>query len=283
MRSLILFIALYAAGSSSAFAQGQALGHWRAHYPYHISLGVATDGTTVYATSEQGFFSYNTQTGQTITHSKVDGMSDAGCDKMGYDGATGTAILSYTNGNLDLYQGGSFFNIPFIKLRTASGNKQITDIYATGGTAWVSSGIGALVIDLRKQEIRETYNFNLAGEDLPIKAIRPFGNFLFAATAKGLYRAPKTGKNLQDFANSWMRIDSSNVQGLTTTEVHLWAYGPGGALRLNSSNNLDTLLPAGNVVHIDAVQTGRCSIAPVYSSGRCAVWPGFRFWTMAGT
>ncbi len=237
-------------------AQGQPLGSWRSHYPYNIVTSIATDGTTVYAAADQGFFSHNTQTGETITHSKVDGMSDAGCDKMGYDETTGTTIISYTNGNVDLYQRGSFFNIPFIKLRTASGSKQITDIYAAGGLAWISSGIGALVLDLKKQEIKETYNFTIAGTDLPIKAIRPFGNFLFAATAKGLYRAPKTGQNLQDFTNSWTRLDTGNVQGLTTTPAHLWAYGPAGAMRLNSNNVFDTLLPVNNVVHIDAVEKG---------------------------
>ena len=256
MRSLFLFLLFSTAGTTVARAQGQPLGSWRSHYPHYIVTSVATDGTTVYAAADQGFFSHNTQTGETITHSKVDGMSDAGCDKMGYDATTGTALVSYTNGNLDLYRGGSFFNIPFIKLRTAAGNKQITDIYADGGTAWVSSGIGALVLDLQKQEIKETYNFTLDGEDLPIKAIRPFGAFLFAATARGLYRAPKTGKNLQDFANSWTRLDSSNVQGLTATPTQLWAYGPAGALRLNAANTLDTVLLANNAVHIDVVQKG---------------------------
>ena len=256
MRRLFLFLLFSTAAASAVLAQGQSLGGWRSHYPYYIVTSVATNGTTVYAAADGGFFSYNTQTGEIITHSKVDGMSDAGCDKMGYDATTSTALVSYTNGNLDLYRNGSFFNIPFIKLRTAAGNKQITDIYADGGTAWVSSGIGALVLDLQKQEIKETYNFTLDGEDLPIKAIRPFGTFLFAATAKGLYRAPRTGKNLQDFAGSWMRLDSINVQGLAATPTQLWAYGPAGALRLNAANTLDTVLPAGNAVHIDAVQKG---------------------------
>lgn len=236
--------------SFAPFAQRGAIGQWQSHYPYNVLTGIASNGDVVYAASEQGFFSYQPATGEMITHSKVDGMSDAGTDKIGYDTATGTTVITYRNGNIDLYRNGAFFNIPSIRLRPASGAKTIFDVYCTGGVAYISTSIGAVVLDLRKQEVKENYVFNDSGDVLPIRALRTRSGQIYAATPRGLYRAPLTGANLQDFA-AWQPLLQDTLLGLAFAGEQLWLHSASGVLRYREGAAPDTVFRSPEVVHID--------------------------------
>ncbi len=234
-----------------AVAQKGAVGQWQSHYPYNVLTGLATDGDVLYAASDQGFFSYKPSTGEIITHSKVDGMTDAGTDKIGYDETTGTTVITYRNGNIDLYQNGSFYNIPSLRLRPATGAKTVQDVYCTNGMAYISTSIGAIVLDLKKQEVKENYVFNADGGVLPINSLRIKGSDLYAATPKGLYRAPMTGANLQDFA-SWQLLTSGTVKSLAISGNALWMSTDSGVVRYNGSAAPDTVFRSPFVVHIDS-------------------------------
>ncbi len=238
-----------------ASAQKGAIGQWQAHYPFNSVTGIATDGEVLYAASSQGFFSYKPSTGEMITHSKVDGMSDAGTDKIGYDTLTETVVLTYQNGNIDLYKGGSFYNIPSLRLRPSTGAKTVADVYCVNGVAYISTSLGTIVLDLKKQEVRENYVFYNGGDLLPMNAVRIFGSQIYAATSLGLYRAPLSGVNLQDFA-SWQLLLSGNVEGLTVAGSRLWLSTSEGVLRYNDGTAPDTVFRSTEVVHIDPSNNG---------------------------
>lgn len=241
--------------SLTAPAQKSAIGQWQSHYPYNSITCIATDGEVVYAAASQGFFSYRPDNGVMTTYSKVDGMSDAGTDKIGYDTATETVVLTYQNGNIDLYKGGSFLNIPSLRTRPSTGAKTVKDVYCVNGVSYISTSLGAIVLDLKRQEVRENYVFYNGGDLLPINAVRIFGNQLYAATPLGLYRAPLSGVNLQDFA-SWQLLFSDNVKGLAVANNRLWFYNDIGVLRYREGAAPDTVFRSTEVVHIDPANNG---------------------------
>ncbi|MCD6064716.1 MAG: hypothetical protein K0R82_2627, partial [Flavipsychrobacter sp.] len=102
------------------FAQERPIGYWRAHMPYNTAISVAYDGTTVYVATDKTFFTNNTSTNEITPYSKVDGMSDVGMSYVGYDSKTKTAVLAYSNSNIDLFSENSFYNIPDLKLKTVT-------------------------------------------------------------------------------------------------------------------------------------------------------------------
>ena len=251
----------------ASFAQRGAIGQWQSHYPYNILTGIASDGEVIYAAADQGFFSYRPATGEIITHSKVDGMSDAGTDKIGYDTLTGTTVLTYRNGNIDLYRNGAFFNIPSIRLRPATGAKTIYDVYCTAGVAYISTSIGAVVLDLKKQEVKENYVFNYAGDVLPIRSVRAASGQLYAATPRGLYRAPLNGVNLQDFA-AWQLLVEDTLKGLAFSGNQLWLHSAAGVLRYHEGAAPDTVFRSREVVHIDPTLYNGVTVSQIrYTNG----------------
>ncbi len=205
-KALSLFIAVCT--PLLVFSQNRPIGYWRSHLPYNSSVGVATDGITLYVATKQSFYTYNLATEELTPYSKVEGMSDVGMACIGYDTISQTAVLAYANGNIDLFTDGSFHNIPDLKLKSVTGSKKINDIYTENGYAYLSTDIGIIVIDLDKREVKETYTFYKNNQVLNIFGFTGSGSYFYTVTSKGLYRAPKNNINLQAFS-TWYPIDST--------------------------------------------------------------------------
>jgi hypothetical protein len=191
----------------TAYAQDRPIGYWRSHLPYNTAISTATDGITMYVATEQAFYTYNTVSSELNSYSKVDGMADVGTAYTAYDNTTGTAIIAYKNSNIDLFKEGTFFNLPELKLKTVTSTKNINHIYTENGLAYLSTDIGIVVINLEKKEVKETYAFTKNTIVIPIKAMIAAGNYFYASTQTGLYRANKNSVNLQAFA-AWTPLDT---------------------------------------------------------------------------
>lgn len=250
MRLLPFLSALLLAGFA-ATAQDRPIGYWRAHYSYTSASSVATDGQTLFVAGGPGFYTFNAVSGERTTYSKVEGMADVNTTRVGHDLATGTTIIGYENSNIDLFRNESFYSVPDLKNKSFSGDKSIHHIYTENGLAYLSTGLGIVVLNLEEQEVKETYTFSIAGQVFPIMAFQALGTYFYAATPRGLYRANKSNPNLQAFA-SWSRIgDSLSLRGLAATDNRLYVLGDTTLYLLNGSN-LDPVYLSRSINHIDA-------------------------------
>ncbi|MCD6064346.1 MAG: hypothetical protein K0R82_2257, partial [Flavipsychrobacter sp.] len=121
---------------------------------------------------------------------------------------TKTAVLAYSNSNIDLFSENSFYNIPDLKLKTVTGSKTINHIFTENGLAYLSTDIGIVVINLAKREIKESYTFSMNNQLLPVTGVTTTENEIFAATPKGLYSIGKQNPAIQDFS-SWNKLDTT--------------------------------------------------------------------------
>lgn len=207
-------------------AQKIPIGQWQSHLPYNTALSIATDDVNVFVATRHSFYVYNAANEEAIPYSKVNGMSDIGMSKIGYDRLTETVILGYSNSNIDLFSNGSFYNIPHLKQKNVSGTKKINHIYTVDGQAYISTDVGVLVINLDKYEVKETYAFSKSGIDIQIKAVTLHNNMLYAATTDGLYRISRTHPNIQDF-QAWQVLDSNrNFETVITSNNKIFAAQP---------------------------------------------------------
>lgn len=216
LRSFTFLLFIISSFSITAFAQDRAIGQWRSHLPYNTSVSVAVDDVTVYVATKNSFYTYGLANEELTTYSKVSGMSDVGMSKIAHDKLTGTTILAYTNSNIDLFKDGNFSNIPDLKIKTVTGTKTINNIYTEDGLAYLSTDIGIVVLNLDKEEVKETYTFSANSETISINSFKSTTDHFYAATNKGLYRILKSNKSLQAFSE-WEAIDTSrNFIGLST-------------------------------------------------------------------
>lgn len=205
--SIISFISVLAI-PSIMYSQDRPIGYWRSHLPYNTAFSIASDGITIFVATERSFYTSNLATSELTSYSKVDGMSDVDMSYLAYDTISNTVVLAYENSNIDLFKDNSFFNIPDLKIKSVTGSKRINHIYTHDGIAYLSTDLGIVVINLDKKEIKETYTFNRDAQILPINGFISSGNYFYAATEKGLYRAAMNSINLQDFS-AWTPIDTS--------------------------------------------------------------------------
>ena len=208
-RRFCLLFTIVAVNITLSKAQDKPIGYWESLLPYNNAKGVATDGSHLFAISNQPFFTYDPSKNQLEPFSKVEGMSDIGMQAVAYDATTSTAVLAYSDGNIDLFKNNTFYNIPDLKIKSIAGNKSINHIYCEAGIAYLSTSVGILVIDLASHNILETYQFIINNQNVPINGFIGCDSSFYAITQTGLYRASKSNQQLQNF-QVWQEIDSTH-------------------------------------------------------------------------
>jgi ligand-binding sensor domain-containing protein len=196
-------------------AQNRPIDQWRSHLPYNKVISVATNGSKLFVASQQSFFTYDLVGKETSTYSKVEGMADVGMAYVAHDVTSDISILAYSNSNIDLFQNESFYNIPYLKLKAITGDKKIYHIYTENGLAYLSTGIGIIVLNLTKKEVKETYTFTRAGQTMAVKGLSANSNYFYATTDKGLFKTSKNNPFIQS-STTWQILDSTRSFKYTT-------------------------------------------------------------------
>lgn len=215
MRKYLTFLFLFLTFALTISLKGQImLGQWRTHLPYkYCNLVEATDDR-VFGAATGGLFTYNILDNSVEKLSKVDGLSDNGVSAMRWSDELETLILAYQSSNIDVIRDGVIFNMPDIMNKQIPGDKSIYDIFYHGKDAYLSTGFGIVVINLEKDEIRDTYYIGDNGEALKVNQVTTDGNFLYAATDQGVRRGELNDPFLVDF-NAWETLtDIPNAGGV---------------------------------------------------------------------
>ncbi|GAB2598840.1 two-component regulator propeller domain-containing protein [Spirosoma areae] len=167
-----------------SFAQ---IGTWQSHVSYNSGQSVAVVGNKIYAATQNGFFYYDKVTNETFTLSKSSGLSDVGISRLLYLADQQKLLLTYRNGNLDFLsltdagEPGSVTNVnTIVTAPNLPASRVIHQLNRIGNNAYLSTDFGVVVLDLLKNEIRDTYfSQQTDGSPLPI--------FQTAATTDSLY------------------------------------------------------------------------------------------------
>ena len=172
---------------------------WQSHVSYRSGQSVAVVGSKVYAATQNGFFYFDKATNETITLSKSQGLSDVGISRLLYLADQKKLLIAYRSGNLDFLnltatnEPAAVTNIntlvASVSLPTA---RAINHINQIGNNAYLSTDFGLIVLDLLKNEIRDTYfSKRPDGTPLPIYQTAATADSLYALT--GLLRTSDTG------------------------------------------------------------------------------------------
>lgn len=186
------------------YAQQLAIGQWRDHLPYHQAIAVAEAPDRIFCATPHAVFSYNKSDQSVERISKAKGLSDVGVSTIKYHPASGSLLIAYNNGNLDLYNNGAIINISDIKRSLITAGKNINRITFINDLAYLSCGYGISVFDIARKEIKETYFIGANGTYLNINDVAFDGTKIFAAANDGVYSALISNPNLSNF-NSWSR------------------------------------------------------------------------------
>ncbi len=187
------------------------IGTWRSHSPGRICTTIDKVGNKLFAASNSCFIVYNKEDNTVKNLSKIDGLNDAGVSKIKYHEATGTLVIGYANGNIDLMTEDGVTNLNDIKRSNIMGSKNINHIAFKGNLAYLSCAFGIVVVDLVKVEIKETYlNIGPNGTQIEVSSVTFKGDSIFIASAGGIMAGSTLPNyNLIDF-NNWLTFKTAN-------------------------------------------------------------------------
>ena len=196
-----------------------AMGEWTLHVPAREALGVVAHNKKVYAAFLSGVLLYDEETKEKSLLTSVNALSDVAVSTIGYEPISGTVIVGYENGNLDLLTDNRTDNIPFIKLSSLQGLKTILRIVCRNGKVYAATGFGIVVIDPVKREVKETYYPTETND--AIQDIAFLGDTIFALTNNKMCWAKINNPALADY-NQWTvdnRVPNNAVSTYKDIEI----------------------------------------------------------------
>ncbi len=215
-------------------SHSQNIGSWRAHQPYHQAIGLVWNGSEIFAATPYSIFSIDPSDNSISTYSKVTGLSESGVTAIGFDSTSGKIVVAYESGNLDIILGTLVKNVDALKRSNLPFDKRVYKIICINAQAYLCTGLGIVVLDLNKYEIRETYVIGENGVHIKVNDFTSDGTFYYAATQEGLKQAAINSPNLADFRN-WNLV-SNNIlnQGAVQSVVSL----PTGEIIVHKNDSL---------------------------------------------
>ena len=207
LRTFSFLFLLFANALLFSQATETEIGQWKEHVPYQRGNSVVANNNIVYCGSEAQFIAYNMNSGEMKRYTTINGLSDIGVRLLDFNQSTGGLLVAYKNGNLDILEGDKITNIISIKDAEIIADKTIFNIRMHDELAYISTGFGIVVLNMKRKEIKDTYLIGKDSEPLTVYdvVIVKEEETIYAATAEGVRKA-SLSDNLSDF-NSWSKLD----------------------------------------------------------------------------
>ncbi|MDR0763353.1 MAG: hypothetical protein LBF01_02525 [Bacteroidales bacterium] len=220
IKKIITLIAAAATAAATATATAEPMGEWTLHFAPNPVTELIYTGNYIYAACQKEIHYLDIENDVLYVLNKTHGLSTTDeITAIGYSQTTQTIIVGYADGNIDLLDAeNSVYNIDAIKKRNISGEKKIYKIFSNGRYAYLACGFGIVIIDLKKEEIKESYFIGDGNSPMKVYDITVDEKNIYAATEKGLYFAPQNAHNLNDY-HAW-QIDT------VTGDEPLWKICP---------------------------------------------------------
>lgn len=221
--------------SCSASAQNAlpGIGLWREHLPYQNAVDLAASDTKIFAATPYALFSVDRTTKEIRRYSKVSGLSETGVSAIGYDASARKLFVAYANSNVDVLTEKGIVNIPGIKRSAVAGDKSINAVYSDGSRCYLSTGLGVIVLDADKYEVKDTWFIGDGGAPSKVNGFARHNGFFYAATEVGLKRTPTTTTNPADF-RQWQKV--SGTAGLSVAPAKAITAFANGLIALQNDS-----------------------------------------------
>jgi hypothetical protein len=209
-----LLIISFFCSSLSLLAQQQGLqpiGQWREHFPYQQTTGVI-QGDRIYATTPYAVFAIDADN-SVERYTKVTGLNSVDITTAAWDATTNQLVIAYASGSIDILKETTIRNLDDIRRSNISGDKTIQRIVCNNGLAYICTGLGIVVADLNRYEIRDTWIIGNNGVQTKVNGFAADNQFWYAATDEGVKRTPRNNNNPADF-RTWQLINTGMGRGI---------------------------------------------------------------------
>lgn len=191
------------------------MNQWRIHFSALKAIGITETSDNIYMACSNGVVRYDLEDNTLNQLTVTNGLSDLNISAISSNSSV--VAVGYVNGNLDIIEGNTITNVPWIKAAEISGDKTVHNFYFDDRYVYVATGIGLIIFDNQKKEIKDTY---YPYPDPVVYDVTVYRDTIFAATDRGIYFAPKQRPFLNDYAQ-WEKKEDlpGTVVNSTFTEI----------------------------------------------------------------
>ena len=192
---------------SITMANGQiAMQDWRIHFSVFSGQGIAETNDNIFLACSNGVIRYDLEDNSVNELTVTNGLSDLGITSIAADEST--AIVGYVSGNLDVIEGNTITNVPWIEKAEISGDKTIHNFCFDENYIYVATVIGLILFDnddelISLEASADTRAILLSGEPLnePLATYGPFvmNNQTQVMEAIRDYQMGKMGVLIEEF------------------------------------------------------------------------------------
>lgn len=175
---------------------------WRTHLSYNSISMVEQTPNKVFAVSDGAMLSVDKTEGVIDLYSTLTNMTELSVYNIAYNENTQSMFIAYENGNIDLLSSSGVTNIPELMQKTYSVSKLANDIYINGNYAYMSCGLGVVVVNMQKKEITDTYVLGDNSSFVTANSTAIFNDSIYVLTDNFIYGANKDNLFLADY-QSW--------------------------------------------------------------------------------
>lgn len=188
---LAVFLIAVSAGAEPA------IGEWRTHFSYKTTDQVVFADDKVFVEASGKLFSYRVSDGQMQTYTTLDGLNGHTVTFLGWSAVQKTLVIVYSDGNVDFLSSKGLINLPDFKNKSLTGDKTIYGLRVVGSDAFLSTGVGLIVLDIARKEYAENYYLGFSSSYTKCVDATVWADSIMVATVNGLYSGCRSD-NLQD-------------------------------------------------------------------------------------
>ena len=182
-------------------AQGLAVGQWRTHFASASISTLVQRHEEVFGLMPAELMYVDKTDNRLAELNILNGLSGTDLSAAAYSPLYDILLVGYADGRLDfVYGNNDTYTIYDIANKELGIEKTIRHICIEGRYAYLSMFFGLIVVDLAKQEIKETYFIGTDNSYLPVRQTAVFEKNIYAATEQGLKYASLSAANLNDYA-----------------------------------------------------------------------------------
>ena len=165
------------------------IGAWKEYLPYNSAIDVAAGDNKIYCATPYSLFTVDLADNSIERLSRITGLSETGVSAIHYDETNHKLFVAYANSNIDIIYRNDIFNIPDIKRENVAGDKSIYNIYLFNNNYYLSTGLGVIVIDGSRFEVKESWFIGDGGNNVKVNGFASDGIFFLCGDRGGIEKS----------------------------------------------------------------------------------------------
>lgn len=246
LRLIILFSTFFI----SCFAKaGTGVGEWRTHFSYNNVNQVVVTDSKVFAVASGKLFSYDNNNKRLETYSSLTGLNGFEVLFIDWSEQEKVLMIVYSDGNIDFLNDQGILNLPDFKNKSLTADKVVNNLRIDGRFAYMLTGVGMIVVDLRNKEIKATYSPEFSGEKLPVYDVAVLNDTAWVVTSKGFYTGSLKDNLLDPSEWTLKQTDiKSNISSIIESGGNLYFLSDNKYVYKKINNGINKLIYSGENV-----------------------------------